>query len=186
MKQHISRNLERLKIDLEAETLRISQFIKKGIVGTLRKKGAVVAVSGGIDSSTTAALCARAVGAEHVFALLMPERDSSRESLHFGKILVQHLGIPFQVIDLDPILESMGCYRYRDEAIFEIIPEYSSNWKSKIILTGGSATGSRINFFSVVVESPEGIQFKKRLPWKNYLQIVAATNMKQRTRKSLE
>lgn len=186
MERAMPPNLERLKIDLEAEALRICHFIKKGVVGTLKKKGVVVAVSGGIDSSTTAALCARAIGPERVFALLMPERDSSCESLHFGKILVQHLGIPSQVVDISPILESMRCYRYRDEAIVEIIPEFSSDWKSKIVLTGSSGKSGRINFFSVVVESPEGLQFQRRLPWKNYLQLVAATNMKQRTRKSLE
>ncbi len=80
----------------------------------------------------------------------------------------------------------MGCYRYRDEAIREVFPAYSPAFKNKIVLGEKSRQEPGINFYSIVIESPEGRQQKKRLPLKNYLQIVAATNMKQRTRKSLE
>lgn len=179
-------NLRTLDLDYEKETNRIVTFIRNSVVGVLKKKGTVVAVSGGIDSSTTAALCVKALGREHVFALLMPERDSSPESLHFGRRLVQHLGIAFEVIDIAPILEAMDCYRFRDEAIREVFPEYSEGYKNKIVLTSSGETGSRFGFYSVVIAGRDGMQKKKRLPVNNYLRIVAATNMKQRTRKSLE
>ena len=177
---------ECLKLDFEFEASRISAFIKDAIVRNLKKRGAVVAVSGGIDSSTTAALCVRALGRDRVYALLLPERDSRPESTRYGKMLVHHLGIRHETIDIAPILESMGCYRYRDEAIREVFPEYSSAFKSKIVLGERSSQEPRIHFYSIVIESPEGRWQKKRSPLKNYLQIVAATNMKQRTRKSLE
>jgi NAD+ synthase len=177
---------EWLKLDFEFEASRVATFIKDALVRTLKKKGVVVAVSGGIDSSTTAALCVRALGSNRVYALLLPERDSSPESIRYGKMLVDHLGIRHEAIDIAPILESMGCYRYRDEAIREVFPEYSPAFKNKIVLGENSRQEPRINFYSIVIESPEGRQQKKRLPLKNYLQIVAATNMKQRTRKSLE
>jgi NAD+ synthase len=178
-------NLKLLELDCEKECARISSFIRSSVVNTFKKKGVVVAVSGGIDSSTTAALCTQALGREHVFAILMPERDSSPESLSYGKQLVEHLGIAFEVVDIAPILEVMGCYQTRDESIREIFPEYAEGYKNKIVLTT-TGSSSRFGYFSLVIAGPDGIQKKQRLPAKNYLEIVAATNMKQRTRKSLE
>ncbi len=182
----MSLSVDSLTLDLQAEAARIESFIRSGVAGVLKKKGAVVAVSGGIDSSTSAALCVRALGRERVFALLLPERDSSPDSLHYGRMLVEHLGIASETIDIAPILDAMGCYQRRDQAIRDLFPEYTAEYKNKIVIKEGSPGGARLHFFSVVIQSPEGIQQTRRLPLKNYLQIVAATNMKQRTRKSLE
>jgi len=144
----------------------------------------VVSISGGIDSSVCAALAARAIGARKVFGLLMPERDSSAFSLERGRQLAMHLGIEHAVFDITPVLDALNCYEQRDEAIRRVFPAYDKGWKNKIVIAGGTQGG--INFFRLVVRSPEGETHQARLPLREYLQIVAATNFKQRVRKTMD
>ncbi len=149
-----------------------------------RRRGAVIAMSGGIDSSVSAALCTKALGADKVQALLLPERDSSDSSSSLAGMLADHLGLQYIATDLSPTLEAIGCYRWRDEAIRSLFPDYEKDWKSKIAISGGAKGG--FHYFRLIVQSPEGERFEKRLPHKAYLQIVAATNFKQRIRKTIE
>jgi NAD+ synthase len=173
-----------LRIDPAKVTDDIANQIR-GFLNELRRRGAVVGVSGGVDSSVVAALCVRAVGKERVLGLFMPEADSSPDSLSLGRMLTDTLGIATQLEDISPILEGAGCYRRRDEAIRSVIPHYDSSYKCKIVLPDllGSAG---YQLFSVVVRSPDGVETKARLRLDPYLTIVAATNFKQRTRKMLE
>ena len=164
----------------------ISRRMREVVSDTLRKKGVVVAVSGGIDSSVCTALAVRALGASRVLGLILPEADSSPESRMRGEMLCRHLGVRFEVTDITPILSAFGCYRWRDEAIRSVFPDFGPEWKSKIVLSGSPLAGDRINFFKVVVRNPVGDLLEKRLPLESYLQVVAATNFKQRTRKTLE
>lgn len=175
---------KKLEINLEQETTKIADRVREILTRHLHRRGLVVAVSGGIDSSVSAALCVRAIGAKKVFALLLPETDSSSASTERGLALVKHLGVEHLLVDIAPTLEAIGCYRWRDEAIRETFPEYGTDWKNKIVIEGGMS-GS-INRFQLVVQSPDGETKKKRLDLKAYLQIVAATNFKQRIRKTLE
>lgn len=154
------------------------------LAGKLGKRGVVVAVSGGIDSTVCASLSVKAFGRERVFLLILPERDSSPRSAKLGKLLAQHLGSEHLVCDIAPTLEAIGCYRWRDEAIRALFPDYGDDWKNKIVITGGLEGG--INFHKLVVESPSGDRQEKRLGLKEYLQIVAAQNFKQRIRKTIE
>jgi NAD+ synthase len=174
-----------LILDSAPEVERITDALKTQVLRRLGKRGVVVALSGGIDSSLVGALCVHAFGRNRVFGLLMPERDSSPETPHLGRLLVEHLGIEFIQEEITPVLEAVGCYRRRDEAIRTVIPDYTSGYKCKIVLPG-LLEGERLNLFSVVVESPEGVQTKARLTPSAYLGIVAATNFKQRVRKMLE
>ena len=173
-----------LKLDCAAEVARISGIMQEH-AQKCRKRGVVVALSGGIDSSVTAALSIAALGAERVFGLHMPERDSSDETLGLSRSISTYFGFDSVLEELTPILESVGCYARRDEAIRSAIPEYGPGWKSKIVLPNVMEHAG-FNFYSVVAQPPGGELIKKRLPLEAYLQVVAATNFKQRVRKMLE
>ena len=172
-----------LRFDAEQERQRIQSRIRDIVIG-FRRRGCVVAISGGIDSSVCAALSVGALGAERVFGLLLPERDSSGTSTARGRMLAEHLGIAYTVHDIAPTLDAIGCYAARDEAIRQVVPEFGEGWKQKIVIAGG--TDGKFNFFNLIVQSPDGLQSEHRLPHGAYLQIVAATNYKQRIRKTIE
>lgn len=173
-----------LLIDPKAETERIVAALRRQL-RAMRRRGLVLGLSGGIDSSVCAGLAAEAVGAENVFCLFMPENDSDPESLRLGRLVAATFGLRGEVEDIGPILEAMGCYRRRDAFIREVVPEYGDGWRSKIVFANGLETAG-YNISSLVVESPTGEVRKVRLPAPVYLGIVASTNMKQRTRKQLE
>lgn len=173
-----------LPLDHDAEINRTTEKIRELMRQHLRRRGLVVAMSGGIDSSVCAALAVTALGPDKVFGLLMPERDSSSESVVKGKLLAEHLGIRHTVEDIAPTLEAIGCYRWRDDAIRAVFPAYGEGWKNKIVIAGGTA--GQINHFKLVVQDPQGQLHEQRLGLREYLQIVAATNFKQRIRKTLE
>jgi NAD+ synthase len=148
------------------------------------RRGFVCAMSGGIDSSVSSALCVKAIGKDKVYGLMLPERDSSGFSTARGRQLAEHLGIKYEVFDIAPALEGIGCYTWRDDAIRKVFPEYGEGWKNKIVISGGLE--GQINHFQLVVQTPSGEMKQERLGLKEYLQIVAATNHKQRIRKTVE
>jgi len=172
-----------LELDAAQEVERIGEGLRRS-AGELRRRGLVVAVSGGVDSAVCAALAARAVGPERVYALLLPERDSAPESTSRGKGLAGRLGIPYCEQDIAPTLEAMGCYRWRDEAVRRVIPGYGEGWRMKLVIRG--ALDGRVNRFHLVARDPAGADHEAALGLREYLEIVAATNFKQRVRKTFE
>jgi len=173
-----------LDLDCEAESERISDAIRRD-ARAFRRRGAVLGLSGGIDSSTVAALCARALGPARVRGLLMCERDSADETLGLSSGVAAALGIDVEIEDITDTLEALGCYRRRDEAIAMVVDGYGPDHKSKIVLPGVSDTAA-YNVYSVVVEAPDGTVTRTRLTADAYLGVVAAVNFKQRVRKTLE
>lgn len=173
-----------LEINEQEEVERITFRLKQILQADLHKRGLVVAISGGVDSAVSAALCVKALGPKKVYGLLLPEHDSSSDSLSLGAMVAEQLGIEHITQNIAPTLEAIGCYKWRDEAMKATFPEYESDWKSKIIITGGRQ--GKINYFQLVVQRPDNEIMQKRLGLKEYLQIVAATNYKQRIRKTVE
>lgn len=173
-----------LETDPAAETEKIVASLR-GQLRDMRKRGLVLGVSGGVDSSVCVALAVRAVGPKKVQCLFMPENDSDPQSLLLGQHVADTFECDAVTEDIGPALQAMGCYERRDEFIRQLVPEYGAGWASKIVI-GNSLSGEGYNISSLVVQDPAGKQTKLRMPPAVYLGIVAATNMKQRTRKLLE
>jgi NAD+ synthase len=176
---------ELLRLDAAAETERITAWIRNAVFHNFRRRGAVIGVSGGIDSSVVAFLCARALGSDRIQILFTPETDSSPESLRLGRMVADALGAKATVEDISAVLTGARCYERRDNAVRLVVPEYGPGYKCKIVLPGLLDAG-RYSIFSVVVQSPDGQSKKVRLTPEAYLGIVAATNFKQRARKMME
>ena len=174
-----------LTLDPEKEVNKITGRIRELLSKQLKRRGLVVALSGGIDSSVTTALAVKAIGAGRVIVLLMPEQHSADETLDLSSMVADHFGVEKVHEDISDILDALGCYRRYDRAVERVIPEYGQGWKSKII-TPNVIEKKSFNLFSIVAQKPDGTIIKKRLPLQAYLEIVAATNFKQRTRKMLE
>jgi NAD+ synthase len=174
-----------LRLDAAGEVERIIAVIRHIVFLKLRRKGVVIGVSGGVDSSVVAYLCARALGKDRVVVLFTPEIDSSPDSLRLGRLVAQNLGVRSFLENITPTLRGARCYERRDEAIRTLIPDYGDGWRMKIVLPNISHS-RRYALFSMVAESPTGETRKVRLTVDAYLTIVAATNFKQRTRKMME
>ncbi len=174
---------EFLHIDAKSESERIVWALRNQLKD-LRRRGAVLGLSGGVDSSVVAALCVRALGPGKVLGLMMPEQDNDPDSLRLAREVAASLGIEALVEDITPILAGAGCYRRRDEHIRRLFPDYGPGWRSKIVARKPQAGAYNLSY--LVVRSPDGEVKDARMPIDVYLGIVAATNMKQRTRKQIE
>jgi NAD+ synthase len=176
---------EILKIDPEREVKKITEQIRSLLSKKIKRRGLIVALSGGIDSSVSLGLAAKAIGPDRVFTLLMPERHSSDDTLDISTSVADAFKVDRAHENISEILEALGFYKRYDDAVRQAIPEYGQGWKSKIVIPNVIEKRG-FNLYSVVAQSPEGSIVKQRLPLKAYLEIVAATNFKQRTRKMLE
>jgi NAD+ synthase len=174
-----------LGFDVGHEVERIAKVIREQTLGRLKRKGLVLGLSGGIDSSVCAGLAAKAVGPERVLGILMPENDSDPESERLGRLVGETFGIEVIKEDVAPTLAAAGCYRRREEAVAAVVPEFRPGDKFKLVLSDLDANNP-FRVFYVVVQLSDGRQVKARLPLDAYQTIVAATNFKQRVRKMIE
>ena len=173
--------MERLRLDAGREVARIAVALREQVGQRLHRSGAVVALSGGIDSSVCAALAVQAFGAKRVLGLALPEKDSDGRSVELARLLAHHLGIELVVEELTPVLEAAGCYARRDAAIGRLVP-YGPGWRSKLVVEGGGRDSDRLPMSYLVVSDPSGAEQRVRLPVREHREIVAATNFKQRVR----
>jgi NAD+ synthase len=178
---------ESLKIDAATEALRIQTFLRDIVQKRFRRRGAVVGISGGVDSAVVFALCVRALGPERVIALILPDQDSSPESETLARELAAKFGVTPIKEDITAALAGLGCYRRRDEAVRRVFPEFDAakGYKSKIVLPQNLLESGGLNVFKVAIIRPDGQEERASLPVQEYLQIVAASNFKQRTRTAM-
>lgn len=175
-----------LDIDAEAEANRLIKSIRETVGAKMRRRGGVIGISGGIDSSVVLALTARALGSNKIVALLLPDQDSDNESDPFARSVASQYGIEPIKVDITPALAGFGAYEKRDEAIKRVFPEYDpqAGYKAKLTLPNNIMENKALNVFYLVIVTPDGEEKSQRLSLPDYFQIVAATNFKQRTRMS--
>lgn len=175
-----------LRIDVEATVETIVAAMRRQLADSFRRKGFVVGMSSGVDSSVCAALAVRAVGPGKVFGLFMPEHESDPQSLALATALAEQLGIAHTTEDIAPVLEGARCYQRRNDAIRRVVPEFRDDWGCKLSLPADRLETERINVTYIVVQPPGGEARRIRLPAAEYREIVAASNFKQRVRAMME
>lgn len=176
-----------LEIDAEAETRRLADWLRQAVRGKLRRRGCVLGISGGVDSAVVLGLCTRSFGPDQVLALMLPDRDSSQESERLARLLAARFGVKPLLEDVTEALDGFACYGRRDQAIRRLFPEYdpAAGYLSKIVLPSDLLEGDTLNVFSVTIVRPDGSEASLPLPTAEYLQIVAASNFKQRARMAM-
>jgi NAD+ synthase len=171
--------------DLESVVNQITGKMRDDVFHNIKRLGAIVGTSGGIDSSVCLALSAKAFGPEKVLGIMMPEKDSSPESEQLARELTSKFSVRVIKEDITPALSGFGCYERRDDAVSNVFPEYDPrNYKMKIGIKQGGLSNNLPPVFSLTIIDKAGNQQDKILPVKEYLKIVAASNLKQRSRMS--
>jgi NAD+ synthase len=172
--------------NVESVINKIVEKLREAVLHTLKRNGAVVGISGGIDSSVCMAFAVKAFGPDKVLGIMMPEKDSSPDSEKLARELSDKFGVKAIKEEITPALSGFGCYKRRDEAVKHIFPEYDPKYyKMKIGIKKGGLSNNLPPLFSLTIIDIKGNQKDQILPVKEYLQIVAASNFKQRTRMSM-
>jgi NAD+ synthase len=172
--------------DIEAECNRIVTMIRENVLHRLNRAGGVIGISGGIDSSVSMALAAKALGTENMLGIMLPEKDSSGDSLRFAQILAEKFGVKWIIENITPALEGFQCYERRDTAVKNVLPEYDpATYKMKIGIRSSGLYTNLPPLFSLTIVDSKGAEQSKRIPPPELRQIEAASNFKQRCRMSM-
>ena len=171
-----------LAIDAEKVAGQISDFIRDRVKNYFRRKGIVIGLSGGIDSAVSAALSVRALGPERVHSLLLPERESNPVSREYGLLCAKALGITCEEVDITPVLESYGVYAKRDAIVKKYFPDIGKDYKFRISLPQDLLERDRLNMYRLEVLRTDGSVLTARLSHDDFLEIMATSDIKQRTR----
>lgn len=164
----------------------ITTKLRQDVLQKFKRFGAIVGISGGIDSAVCLALAVKAFGHEKVLGIMLPEKDSSPESESLAIELAEKFGVEVLKEDLTDILSGFKCYERRDEAVRRVFPEFNSiKYKMKIGIRQGSLFSNLPPIFYLTIVDKDGNSQDKILPVKEYLQIVAASNFKQRSRMAM-
>jgi len=165
------------------EIEKITSRIRESLSLEIKRKGAIIGLSGGIDSSLSLALVVKAIGPERVIGIMLPEKDSSDDSKILALQLAEQFGVKTMEENITPALDGFGCYNRRDEAVANIFPEYNpTDYKMKIGVKQNSLNQKLPPLFILTIVDNKGESKSKLLPVKEYLQIVASSNFKQRCR----
>ena len=176
IKKEMLGNVEELKANLP-------RFMKETVVEQFKRDGIVIGVSGGVDSALIATLSVEALGPDHVYGLILPEKESSPQSRELAMKLCRKLKIPFSEVPITPMLESFGIYTQKESLLRDLFPSYDpSIHTTNLFLPPGISSGSLLALPSIRLSNKKGSISTKRLSAPQYLKLISLQNVKQRTR----
>ncbi len=183
--RQFSKNIILLE-NVEKVTNEIISKLQQDVRYNFKRNGGVVGISGGIDSSVCLALSVKAFGPDKVTGIIMPEKDSSPESEELALELAEKFEVKTIKEEITSALSGFRCYERRDEAVKRVFPEYDpKTFKMKIGIRQSGLYNNLPPLFSLTIIDEKGRQQDKILNARDYLQIVAASNFKQRARMSI-
>ena len=144
--------------ELVAQREHITDFIAEQI-DEAGVDGAVLGLSGGVDSSTVAYLAVEAIGAENLHGLVMPSEVNDPETMSDAERVAEELGIEYNVIEIEPIVETfldaypdaesdrmaVGNVRVRARAVLNYLV---ANTENGLVLGTGNRTESLTGYFT--------------------------------------
>ncbi len=176
------RDLIDFSLDAPATASRLESFLRHEIFDRMHRRGAVVGVSGGIDSAVVLALCVRALGRNRVLGLRLPERESQPSSLDYAELVCRTYGVDMETVDITPMLDSFGVYVRREAVVHRIFPNFGKGWTYRLRLPDSLLEEDRIGLYRLEVRAPDGTVESRQLNYTDFLTLTATTNIKQRVR----
>ena len=158
-------------------------FIKKTVIDQFKKDGIVIGVSGGVDSALIATLAVEALGASHVYGLILPEKESDSSSRELAIQLCRKLKIPYSEVTITPVLQAFDIYAQKESLLKELFPQYDpAIHTTNLFLPPGIGSGTLLALPSIRLSTEKESVSTKRLSAQQYLKLISLQNVKQRTR----
>jgi len=174
-------NFLKLK-NVEKSVNDVSTFLHDEIFEKFHKRGAIIGLSGGIDSAVTMELCAKALGPEKILGLTMFEKESNEHSKSLISRISKNYDVKIENIDITDILDSYGVYSNREEIVKNIFPNFNSDCKYRVVVPPNF---NSIGMPYLEVLDDENKQHKLKITSSDFLSLTAATSIKHRVRMSL-
>ncbi|HHR5884236.1 TPA: NAD+ synthase [Providencia alcalifaciens] len=140
--------------------------------------GAILGLSGGIDSGLTVAIAADAIGKDRVQAVMMPFRYTSEMSIHDAKEQAELLGVEFDIVSIEPMFDA---FMAQLQPMFEgtqpdtteenlqarcraVILMAMSNKRRRLVLTTSNKSESAVGYSTLYGDMAGGFDVLKDVP----------------------